>query len=85
MTDSMINAKTDDEIMERLENVFKNIADHYRRAQHNKAKTQGGEDAGEDEEAGEDEKRAKQLNRRGTHKVCVSIFLRCFVCVDRAT
>ncbi|KAJ7699086.1 hypothetical protein B0H14DRAFT_3528697 [Mycena olivaceomarginata] len=69
MTDSMINAKTDDEIMERLENVFKNIADHYRRAQRNKAKTQGGEDAGEDEGAGEDEKREKQLNRRGTRKV----------------
>ncbi|KAJ7318345.1 hypothetical protein DFH08DRAFT_971410 [Mycena albidolilacea] len=69
MTDSMINAKTDDEIMERLENVFKNIADHYRRAQRNKAKTQGGEDAGEDKGAGEDEKRAKQLNWRGTRKV----------------
>ncbi|KAJ7857805.1 hypothetical protein B0H14DRAFT_3637982 [Mycena olivaceomarginata] len=69
MTESMVNAKTDDEIMERLENVFKNIGDNYRRAQRNKAKTKGGEDAGENQEEGEHEKRAKELNRRGTRKV----------------
>ncbi|KAJ7749354.1 hypothetical protein B0H14DRAFT_3513620 [Mycena olivaceomarginata] len=69
MTESMINAKTDDEILERLENVFKNIGDNYRCAQRNKAKTKGGEDAGENQEEGEHEKRAKELNRRGTRKV----------------
>jgi hypothetical protein len=85
MTESMINAKTDDEIMERLENVFKNISDNYRRAQRNKAKTKGGEDAGENQEEGEHEKRAKELNRRGTRKVRVGIFVQFFVCVDQAT
>ncbi|KAF8205906.1 hypothetical protein K438DRAFT_1963683 [Mycena galopus ATCC 62051] len=69
MTDSMIDAKTDDEIMERLENVFKNISDYYRRAKRNKATAQGGGDVGETQEAGEGEERAKQLNRRGTRKV----------------
>ncbi|KAJ7693779.1 hypothetical protein B0H14DRAFT_2651247 [Mycena olivaceomarginata] len=72
MTESMINAKTDDEIMERLENVFKNISDNYRCAQRNEAKTKGGEDAGENQEEGEHEKRAKELNRRGTRKVRVA-------------
>ncbi|KAJ7694968.1 hypothetical protein B0H14DRAFT_3905564 [Mycena olivaceomarginata] len=85
MTESMINAKTDDEIMEQLENIFKNISDNYWRAQRNKVKTKGGEDAGENQEEGKHEKRAKELNRRGTRKVRVGIFVQFFVCVDQAT
>ncbi|KAF8179740.1 hypothetical protein K438DRAFT_1977105 [Mycena galopus ATCC 62051] len=69
LTNTMIDAKTDDDILERLETVFKNVSDHYRRAKRTKATAQDGEEAEETQEAEGAEERAKRLNRRGTRKV----------------
>ncbi|KAJ7803619.1 hypothetical protein B0H14DRAFT_3487159 [Mycena olivaceomarginata] len=61
----MLKAKSDDDIMERVEGLFKNIADKFRSAQRAKKTETSGEG---DDDAGET-KNPRQINHRGTRKV----------------
>ncbi|KAJ7810441.1 hypothetical protein B0H14DRAFT_3480690 [Mycena olivaceomarginata] len=66
MTPEMLKMKSDEDIMERVEGLFKNIADKFRSAQRAKkieASREGDDDAGET-------KNPRQYNRRGTRKKC---------------
>ncbi|KAJ7850285.1 hypothetical protein B0H14DRAFT_3452023 [Mycena olivaceomarginata] len=65
MTPEMLKMKSDEDIMERVEGLFKNIADKFRSAQRAKKIEASGEG---DDDAGET-KNPRQYNRRGTRKV----------------